>query len=124
MSKKPENKCPICDEKVDYQEWYDERGIVEHLSTCERCEWKYHYAYGDYFVTIKKNRWEMKEQNRMMKALMEKEISLVCDMYKTVFFIKERPNEELYNQFLIITKVRVPKEKEKHGHSTFDADGF
>ena len=124
MVKNSEKTCPICDGEIDYTEWYDERGIVEHLSECESCDWKSHFAYGDHVVEIKNSRWELPKENPMMKKLMEREIEIVCEMYKTVFFKNEKPNKKIYDQFLIITKVRDATEEKKFGRSTFDATGF
>lgn len=56
-------KCKVCGDKLDIQEYSDEKGLVECNHTCNRCGYTYEFSYGQYGMKIgnKEFNWGFKE---------------------------------------------------------------
>lgn len=49
-------RCPICNSKVNHQEYFEGIGMVEEHITCPICGYRFEFVYGNYFEEVG-NKW-------------------------------------------------------------------
>ncbi|PPA85919.1 hypothetical protein C4A76_14825 [Brevibacillus laterosporus] len=51
-------KCPCCRKRLYTNSWDDDFGVVEQIEECLSCNYKNHWSYGRYYLSVDSWSWE------------------------------------------------------------------
>ncbi|MGG1441374.1 hypothetical protein ABE354_04815 [Brevibacillus laterosporus] len=71
-------KCPYCGKRLYTNSWNDDLGVVEQIEECLSCNYKNHWSYGRFYLSIGSWDWE---GNEILDSVSD-EFKLQISLYK------------------------------------------